>query len=54
MIRLRAEPLRRDHATQADGTVADDSDGFAGADPRGESRMVACPHHVGEREKRRH
>ena len=40
---LRAEPLRRDHARQADGTVADDSDGFAGADPRGEIRMVACP-----------
>ena len=30
---LRAEPLRGDHAAEADGAVADDGGGLAGADP---------------------
>ena len=51
---LGAEPLRGDHAAQPDGAVADDGDGLAGTDLRGECGVVAGAHHVGEREQRRH
>jgi hypothetical protein len=46
MICSRAEPLRRDHAAQADGTVADDGSSLAGADVGGKRRMVPRAHHV--------
>ena len=51
---LGAEPLGGDHAAQADGAVADDGDRPARADPGGERRVVAGPHHVREGEQRRH
>ena len=51
---LGAEPLRRDHAAQADGAVADDRHGLAGANLGGERCVVARRHHVREREQRRH
>ncbi len=51
---LGAEPLRGDHAAQADGAVADDRHGLAGPDLGGERRVVARRHHVREREQRRH
>ena len=51
---LGAEALRGDHAAQADRAVADDGDGLAGADPGADGRVVARPHHVRQREQRRH
>ena len=43
---LGAEALRRDHAAQADGAVPDDGHGLAGADPGGDGRVMARPHHI--------
>ena len=51
---LGAEPAGGDHAAQADGAVADNSDGLASADLGGQGRVMAGAHHVGKREKRRH
>src|SRR5439155_141747 len=51
---LGAETRRGDHAAQANGAVADDGDGLAGADLRGDGRVVACAHHVREGEERWH
>ena len=51
---LGAEALRRDHTAEPDGAVADDGDGLAGTDLRGDGGVVTGAHHVGEREQRRH
>ena len=52
---LGAEALRRDHAAQADGAVADDGDAMCpGATRATTRRVVAGAHDVGEREQRRH
>ena len=51
---LGAEALRRDHAAKADGAIADDGNAMARRDARDDRRVMACPHHVGEREQRRH
>src|SRR5438093_1923578 len=50
---LGAEPAGGDHAAQADGTVSNDGDGLARADPGSEGRVVAGSHHIRKREKRR-
>ena len=51
---LGAEPLRREHAAQSDGTVTDDGDRVAGADSGGDGAVVAGAVHVGQRKQRRH
>ena len=51
---LGAEPLRGDDTTEADGAVADDSHRRARRDLRHDRGVVACAHHVGEGEQRRH
>jgi len=51
---LGAEPLGGDHAAQPDRAVADDRHRLAGGDPGDDRGMVASPHHVGERQQRRH
>src|SRR2546426_10640398 len=51
---LGAEPPRRDYAAQTDGAVSDDGHGLSWADIRGDGGVVACSHHVREREQRRH
>ena len=54
MIRSAPSRFDGDHTAQPDRAVADDGDGLAGADLRGERCVVAGTHHVGEREQRRH
>jgi hypothetical protein len=49
-----AEAPGGDHAAQADGAVTDDGRRVPGTDPGGDRRMLARPHHVREREERRH
>ena len=51
---LGAEPLRGDHAAEADGAVADDGDRLAGRDPGRDGGVVAGSHHVGQRQQRGH
>ena len=51
---LGAEPPRRDDAAEADRAIADHRHALPRADLRRERRVVARPHHVGEREQRRH
>ena len=51
---LGAEASGGDHAAQADSAIADDGHGLAGTHLGAESRMVACRHHIREREQRRH
>ena len=51
---LGAEPLRCDHAAEADGAVPDDGRRPARRNPRVQSCVVARAHHVGEGEQRRH
>ncbi len=41
-----AEALRSEHSADSDGAVADNRYRAAGADPRGDGRMVASAHHV--------
>ena len=49
-----AEPLRGDHAAQADRAITDDRGNLAGAHVRSNGGVMAGPHHVREREQRRH
>jgi hypothetical protein len=51
---LGAEAPGGDHAAQADGAVPDDGHRLPGTDLRGDSGVMARPHHVCERQKRRH
>jgi hypothetical protein len=51
---LGAEASGGDHAAQADSAVADDGHGLDGTYRGAERRMVACRHHVREREQRWH
>jgi hypothetical protein len=51
---LGAEPLRCDHAAEADGAVANDSDRLTGRDLGRDGSVVAGAHHVGQRQQRRH
>ena len=51
---LGPEASGGDHAAQADGAVANDGGGLARTYLGGEGRVVACSHHVREREQRRH
>ena len=44
---LGAEPLRCDHAAEADGAVTDDRDRCAGSHVGRDSGVVAGSHHVG-------
>jgi hypothetical protein len=50
---LCAETPRGNHAAQAHGSVPDNRHGLAGADPGCDGSVVACSHHVREREERR-
>jgi hypothetical protein len=49
-----AESLRGDHTAEPDSAVTDDGGDLSGSDLRVKSGMVACAHHVRERQKRRH
>ena len=48
---LGAEPLRREHGGQADGTVTDDCDGVAVLDAAAHRSVMAGRHHVRQREQ---
>ena len=51
---LGAQAPGGNHAAQADGAVAHDGGGLARTYLGGAGRVVACSHHVREREQRRH
>src|SRR6266508_3820659 len=51
---LRAKTAGGDYAAQPNRAVADNGHSLSWADPGGQSRVVACRHHVGEGEERRH
>ena len=51
---LGAESLRGNDAAQTDGAVADDGHFFPGLTLAADGGVMACAHHVGERQQRRH